>query len=56
MLLLDTHVLIWLTEGNPRLGKTALDQINLAFAENQLGVSAISFWEIAMLVFQSPVS
>jgi len=49
MLLLDTHVLIWLTEGSLRLGEAALDQINCAFEENQLGVATISFWEIAML-------
>lgn len=50
MLLLDTHVLIWLTEGSQRLGSEALDQINLAFEKNRLGVATISFWEIAMLI------
>jgi len=37
-------------EGNPRLGNNALKQINTAFSENDLAVSAISFWEISMLV------
>lgn len=32
MLLLDTHVLVWLDEGNPRLGATALHHINAALA------------------------
>ena len=50
MLLLDTHVLIWLDEGSPRLGKTALQIINESLAAGQLGVATISFWEIAMLV------
>lgn len=50
MLLLDTHVLVWLDEGNPRLGKTALQSINEALAIGQLGVAAISFWEITMLI------
>ena len=50
MLLLDTHVLIWLDEGNPRLGKTALQTINEALAIVQLGLATISFWEVAMLV------
>jgi len=50
MLLLDTHVLIWLDEGNPRLGKTALQTINEALAIGQLGLATISFWEVAMLV------
>lgn len=50
MLLLDTHVLVWLDEGSSRLGKTALQIINEFLATGQLGVATISFWEIAMLV------
>ena len=50
MLLLDTHVLIWLVEGNERLGSDALKTINQSLADGQLGVAAISFWEIAMLI------
>ena len=50
MLLLDTHVLIWLDEGNARIGKTALTLIDESLASGQLGVATISFWEVAMLV------
>lgn len=50
MLLLDTHVLVWLDEGSQRLGLKALDLINNALTGRQLGVASISFWEIAMLV------
>jgi len=50
MLICDTHVLIWLDEGNPRLGAIALHAMNKALAAGQLAVTAISFWEIAMLV------
>lgn len=50
MLLLDTHVLVWLDEGNPRLGPAALQTINEALAAGQLVVATISFWEVAMLV------
>lgn len=50
MLLLDTHVLVWLDEGNPRLGKTALQTINDSLTRGQLGVATISFWEVAMLI------
>ncbi len=50
MLLLDTHVLIWLAEGNHRLGPIALEKINQALADGQLAVASISFWEIAMLI------
>lgn len=50
MMLLDTHVLIWLDEGSSRLGKKALQVINTEFAAGNLSVSAISFWEISMLI------
>ncbi len=45
MLILDTHVLVWLDEGSPRLGTEALQAINRALASGQLGVASISFWE-----------
>lgn len=50
MLLLDTHALVWLDEGSPRLGKRALTEMNRALGSNELGVATISFWEVAMLV------
>ena len=50
MLVLDTHALVWLDEGNPRLGEKALQTMDRALASGQLGVASISFWEIAMLV------
>jgi len=50
MKLLDTHVLVWLIEGSPRLGPDALQIINTALKTGKLGVPAICFWEIAMLV------
>lgn len=50
MLLLDTHVLIWLDEGNSRLGKIALKAIIESLAAGQLAVATISFWEVAMLI------
>jgi PIN domain nuclease of toxin-antitoxin system len=50
MILLDTHVLIWLDEANPRLGARALDRIDRAFHAGRLAVSAISFWEVGTLV------
>lgn len=50
MLILDTHALVWLDEGSPRLGKMALQTIDQALASGQLGVCTISFWEIAMLI------
>lgn len=50
MILLDTHTLIWLDEGNSRLGKQALSLIDQSLQSRELFVSAISFWEVAMLV------
>ena len=50
MLICDTHVLVWLDEGNSRLGANALQAMNKALAKGQLAVATISFWEIAMLV------
>lgn len=50
MLILDTHVLIWLDQGISRLGKLARRRIDDALAAEQLGVAVITFWETAMLV------
>lgn len=50
MILLDTHVLVWMDEGSGRLGKIARNQIEEAFSRGEAAVSAISFWEVAMLV------
>ncbi len=49
MLLLDTHVMVWLAEGMPDLPQTSRDLIDHAAKEVGLAVSSISFWEIAML-------
>lgn len=46
-MLLDTHVLVWLLEGSSRLGPRARARIDAAGTE--LAVTAIAFWEIAML-------
>ena len=49
MILLDTHVLLWLRAGNEILGSTAHMEIDQALQSGNLAVSSISFWEIAML-------
>ncbi len=49
MILLDTHALIWLTEGQPQFGKRARRLADEALRGDRLGVSAISFWETVML-------
>ena len=50
LILLDTHVLIWLDQDDPVLGLIARQQADAALKGGRLAVSAISFWEIAMLV------
>ena len=47
---LDTHVLVWLAEGDARLGAGAQQRIEQAAAAGQVWVSAITPWEIGMLV------
>lgn len=55
MIVLDTHVLYWLVtdekdkKGNSKLGRISTSIIEQAWQKNQCYVSAISFWEIAML-------
>lgn len=44
-LLLDTHALIWLLDGSPRLGPKARHQIDSA---QDAAVSVASLWEIAI--------
>ena len=50
LLLLDTHALVWSVEERPRLGNLAKRAINIAARLNQIAVSAISPWEVALLV------
>jgi PIN domain nuclease of toxin-antitoxin system len=50
MILLDTHVLVRYAAGDRKLGKRAVIAIEKALRARTLLVSAISFWEIAMLV------
>lgn len=51
MLVLDTHVLIWWVNGDSNLPKTVSRLINRESKEdNSLLISAISAWEISMLI------
>ncbi|WP_175691868.1 type II toxin-antitoxin system VapC family toxin, partial [Burkholderia anthina] len=50
MIVLDTHALVWWVAGDPSLSKKARSAIDRARAEGTLAASAISAWEIAMLV------
>lgn len=52
MLLLDTHVLVWLAAGDDHLGPRAKRAIDRAFAPagSSVAVSAFSYWEIETLI------
>ena len=49
MILLDTHVLLWLLLDDSRLGGQTRQIIYTAWSESDVAVSAITFWEVAML-------
>jgi PIN domain nuclease of toxin-antitoxin system len=50
VILLDTHAAVWLASDDPALGEKSCSIALAPRAENQLAISAISFWEIALLV------
>lgn len=56
MILLDTHVLIWVDFGLPNLGEHAVAAIADAGTSGTLAVSAISFWEAAMLAAKGRIT
>lgn len=55
MILLDTHAAIWFISGDAALGRRSRAAALAALAEDQLTISAISFWEIALLVAKDRV-
>jgi PIN domain nuclease of toxin-antitoxin system len=50
LLLVDTHTLIWMVEQAPKLGAQTAEALNRAGWENRIAVSAITPWEIGLLV------
>ena len=49
MILLDTHVLLWARLGHGHIGRRARGAVERALRNNNAAVSAVTFWEIAML-------
>ena len=49
MIVIDTHVLVWAMQDDPKLGPLARSSLETAAASEALGVSAITPWEIALL-------
>ncbi len=56
MILLDTHVLIWLASDPAKLSKKASDAIRSAPREGGIAISAISLWELAWLATHGRLS
>jgi len=49
MIVMDTHILVWLDQGNSLLGQSARSELDNALKSESLAVSAITFWELSML-------
>ena len=49
VIVVDTHVLIWAVQGDPRLGSAADRHLEERERDGRVGVSAITPWEIALL-------
>lgn len=49
MIILDTHALVWVAQDCDIVGQRTRDMVDAALANDELLVSAISFWEMVML-------
>ena len=49
MIVLDTHVLVWAVNDERKLGRKARANIERQWGAGGVAVSAISFWEVALL-------
>ncbi|HEY5280163.1 MAG TPA: type II toxin-antitoxin system VapC family toxin [Pseudolabrys sp.] len=50
MIVLDTHVLVWLVTGDRPIGKQSLAAYERSAADGVIAISVISYWELGMLV------
>ena len=56
MILLDTHAALWLRAGDDKLGSMARSEIQQAWDAHEVAMSAMSFWEMAMLRAKDRIS
>jgi PIN domain nuclease of toxin-antitoxin system len=56
LLLIDTHIWLWLMEGHGSLAAEQREDINEAAAKGRLRLSAMSIWEIAMLTSRNRIT
>ena len=50
MVVVDTHALVWQLNANAKIGRRARARLERALAREELCVSAVTFWEISLLV------
>lgn len=56
MIVLDTHVLLWMDGNDEALGAASRQLIDTAWQQGQVAVSAITFWEVAQLAQRGRIS
>jgi len=56
VILLDTHVLIWLASDPSKLSKKAADAIRSSIKQGGIAISAITLWELAWLATHGHLS
>lgn len=49
MIVLDTHVLVWTVSDDRKLGRKTRALIERLWGEGRVAVSALTFWEVALL-------
>ena len=49
MILLDTHVLVWMVSDSSRLSRLAFRELQKAERNGELAVASITLWELALL-------
>ena len=55
-MLLDTHTWIWLLQGSTELSENVIVKINQIGSQGKVFISAISVWELSMLVAKGRVT
>ena len=50
VIVLDTHAALWIVTESPRLGPRSRKACDAAVEDRSLAVSAITFWEVALLL------
>ena len=57
MLVLDTHIWIWLLNGDERIKKAGfIPNIQMAVKTSSIKIASISLWEVAMLAARGKIS